>query len=78
MHKLLIRSDKYFCTVIPLIRNNNDITFTIPHFNTHCFVAYSIGLQCISTWNFFSKQFSKKQISELSVSIFKKKMIAKY
>ena len=58
-------------------RNKNYITFTMPHINTQYFGTYSIKLQCIYTWHYFSKEFSSKNLSERSFSIIKK-LIKKY
>ena len=86
IHKLLnnnVPSDLHnTCTLLPSdsshnTRNKNYTTFTTTHVNTQNFGTYSIKFQGISTSHFFSKQFSTKNLSELSISIVKN-LIAKY
>ena len=58
-------------------RNKNHMTFIIPHVNTQYFGTYSIKFQCISSWHFFSKQFTTKKLNELPLSKIKT-LITKY
>ena len=49
-------------------RNKNYLTFTVPHINTQQFGTYSIKYQCISSWHFFSKQFTTNNLNKSPLS----------